>query len=122
MSSAICPSRIHAADAPVEAVSVHQHASWSPYDMNGGTVLAIAGNDYCIVAGSTRLSTGYSILTRNQSKLNQLSTRCVMASGGFQADVSALAKRLKVRQYVNVTTTQSLFFTAFHSSFPIELT
>ena len=64
--------------------------------MNGGTVLAIAGSNYCIVAGSTRLSTGYSILTRDKSKLNQISPRCVIASGGFQGDIATLTKRLKV--------------------------
>ena len=33
------------------------------------TAVAVAGSDYCIVAASTRLSTGYSILTRECSKL-----------------------------------------------------
>ena len=42
------------------------------YDDNGGTVLAVAGDDYCVVAGSKRLSTGYSILTRDQSKIVEL--------------------------------------------------
>ena len=91
------PGRVHAVDAPVEAGPVHQHASWSPYDLNGGTVLAIAGSDYCIVAGSTRLSTGYSILTRDKSKLAQISQFCVVASGGFQGDIATLTKNLKVR-------------------------
>ena len=35
-------------------------------------MVAVAGDDYCIVAGSTRLSTGYSILTRDQSKILRL--------------------------------------------------
>ena len=35
-------------------------------------MLAVAGDTYCIVAGSKRLSTGYSILTRSQTKLLQL--------------------------------------------------
>lgn len=91
------PSRVHAADTPVDAGPVHQHASWSPYDLNGGTVLAIAGKDFCIVAGSTRLSTGYSILTRNKSKLSQISQHCVVASGGFQGDIATLTKQLKAR-------------------------
>lgn len=42
------------------------------YDDNGGTVVAVAGDDYCVVAASTRMSTGYSILTRNKSKILQL--------------------------------------------------
>lgn len=33
------------------------------------TCLAVAGADYCIVAASTRMSTGYSILTRRSSKI-----------------------------------------------------
>ena len=36
------------------------------------TVVAVAGNDYCIVAGSTRLSTGYSILTRDRSMITAM--------------------------------------------------
>ena len=42
------------------------------YDDNGGTVVAVAGDDYCIVAASTRMSTGYSILTRNKTKVLRL--------------------------------------------------
>lgn len=76
---------------------VRQHATWSPYDNNGGTVLAVAGSDYCIVAGSTRLSTGFSVLSRNHTMLNQLSTSCVIATAGFEGDRATLTKRLKVR-------------------------
>jgi hypothetical protein len=36
------------------------------------TAVAVAGEDYCIVAASTRLSTGYSILTRDSSKVLKL--------------------------------------------------
>jgi hypothetical protein len=36
------------------------------------TCLAVAGADYCIVGASTRMSTGYSILTRRSSKILQL--------------------------------------------------
>ncbi|KAI3437592.1 hypothetical protein D9Q98_000045 [Chlorella vulgaris] len=71
-----------------------QHAAWSPYDDNGGTVVAVGGNDYCIVAASTRMSTGYSILTRNKSKVLQLNPKCVIASAGMQADMEALHKKL----------------------------
>lgn len=36
------------------------------------TTVAVAGEDYVIIAASTRLSTGYSILTRDASKFVQL--------------------------------------------------
>ena len=36
------------------------------------TTMAIAGDDYAIVGGCTRMSTGYEILSRTQSKLFDL--------------------------------------------------
>jgi 20S proteasome subunit beta 6 len=97
MSVNICPARVPAVGVELETGRPVHHASWSPYDDNGGTVLAIAGSNYCIVAGSTRMSSGYSILTREKTKLNQISPTCVVASAGFQADITTLLKRLKVR-------------------------
>ena len=82
---------------PSASSSIRQHASWSPYDDNGGTVVAVAGDTYCIVAASTRLSTGYSILTRNQTKVLRLSDTCMIASAGMQADRQALHKMLHTR-------------------------
>ncbi|EOX96203.1 hypothetical protein QUC31_005440 [Theobroma cacao] len=77
-----------------------QQANWSPYDNNGGSCVAIAGADYCVVAADTRMSTGYNILTRDYSKLCKLADKCVMASSGFQADVKALQKHLAARHLI----------------------
>jgi len=60
-------------------------------------VLAVAGEDYCIVAASTRMSSGFDILTRNSSKLLQLNESVVIASAGMQADTKALHKMLQSR-------------------------
>ena len=51
--------------------------SWSisrfdPYDDNGGTILAIAGKDFTVIAGDTRQAQGYSIQTRYARKVFQL--------------------------------------------------
>ncbi|KAK4418764.1 ATP-dependent DNA helicase 2 subunit KU80 [Sesamum alatum] len=77
-----------------------QQANWSPYDNNGGTCVAIAGADYCVIAADTRMSTGYNILTRDYSKIIQLADKSVMASSGFQADVRALQKVLAARHLI----------------------
>ncbi|PON48371.1 Proteasome B-type subunit [Parasponia andersonii] len=74
-----------------------QQANWSPYDNNGGSCVAIAGADYCVVAADTRMSTGYSILTRDYSKICKLADKCFLASSGFQADVRALQKNLAAK-------------------------
>lgn len=77
--------------------------------------MAVAGNDYCIVAASTRLSTGYSILTRDGSRILKLydahtnilhptptrtssSDKVFVASAGMQADMKTLHKMLHTRQ------------------------
>lgn len=36
------------------------------------TCVAIAGGDYCVIAADTRMSTGFSILTRDHSKIHQM--------------------------------------------------
>eukprot|EP00271_Cylindrocystis_brebissonii_P011738 TRINITY_DN29659_c0_g1_i1.p1 TRINITY_DN29659_c0_g1~~TRINITY_DN29659_c0_g1_i1.p1 ORF type:complete len:219 (-),score=46.13 TRINITY_DN29659_c0_g1_i1:575-1231(-) len=74
--------------------------SWSPYDNNGGTVLAVAGEDYCIVAADTRMSTGFSILKRDSSKIFEINDKCILATSGFQADMKALQKTLHARHVV----------------------
>ncbi|KAH9602795.1 hypothetical protein KSS87_023252 [Heliosperma pusillum] len=74
-----------------------QQPSWSPYDNNGGTCVAVAGADYCVIAADTRMSTGYNILTRDYSKIYKLADKSVLASSGFQPDVRALQKVLGSR-------------------------
>jgi len=73
---------------------------FSPYQNNGGTCLAIAGKDFCIVAADSRLSMGYSILSRTTPKVAQLTTKCCIASSGCQADMITLQKFLKFRMQV----------------------
>jgi len=82
------------------APTAHAGASWSPYDNNGGTCVAIAGADYCVVAADTRMSTGFSILTRDHSKIHQITEKSVLASSGFQADIRALQKNLDARHQI----------------------
>jgi hypothetical protein len=40
---------------------------------NGGTILAVAGRDYCILAADTRLSSDYQIRSRNVTRIMKVS-------------------------------------------------
>jgi len=75
----------------------YEKMSWSPYDLNGGTCVAIGGEGYCIVAASTRLSTGFSILTSDKSMVLEVNKKCLIASAGFDGDRSQLHKVLTLR-------------------------
>lgn len=70
---------------------------WDPYVNNEGTVVAIGGKGFYLVAGDTRISSGYSILSRNTSKIAQLTSDSFMATSGMYADFVALQKHLKHR-------------------------
>lgn len=81
---------------PSEAIeAAHQARGWSPYVINGGTTLAVAGTDFCIVAGDTRMSSGYSINSRDVSKIYPLTSKCVIATSGMQAEAATLRKVLR---------------------------
>ena len=59
--------------------------------------VAVAGDDWVVVAADTRLAEGYSILSRHVSRCLQLTPKCLIASGGCWADIRTLHKRLRIR-------------------------
>jgi len=75
---------------------------YSPYQDNGGTVVAVARDDYAVIAADTRLSVGYRIHTRKSTKFLKLTDKCVIGSAGMNADIVTLHKVLTIRvqQYV----------------------
>lgn len=70
---------------------------FEPYQNNGGTVLSVSGKDYTIVASDTRLGSGYSVPSRNVSRIIKLTDKVVLASSGMQCDIAVLHKILKIR-------------------------
>lgn len=70
---------------------------YNPYVNNNGSVLGFKGKDYILLASDTRLSVGYSILSRDSRKLFQLTDHVFLASSGMYADMTNLYKNLKIR-------------------------
>ena len=87
--------------AAASANDFYEHR-FSPYDFAGGTVVAVAGKDYVVLAADTRLSSGYSILSRDSTKLHPLTPTCVFAGVGSKNDLDRLQSNMdiqvKVRQ------------------------
>ncbi|NXF22434.1 PSB1 protein, partial [Rhodinocichla rosea] len=106
LSTAGCgPSRPEAGcglEAPV------QRYRFSPYTFNGGTVLAIAGEDFCIVASDTRLSEDYAIHSRDSPKCYKLTEQTVIGCTGFHGDCLTLTKIIEARLKVTTNVTVCL--------------
>mmetsp|Transcript_12436 Transcript_12436/g.16067 ORF Transcript_12436/g.16067 Transcript_12436/m.16067 type:complete len:282 (+) Transcript_12436:55-900(+) len=68
---------------------------FEPYALNGGTIAAIAGKGYVVLAADTRLARGYNILSRNVSRIAQVTENVVMGTGGCWSDFSGLLKQLQ---------------------------
>lgn len=70
---------------------------WSPYEMNGGTVIAVAGADYVVLAADTRLSEGYTILSREEQHTFTMQPHCMIGCVGFRGDCLTFVKKLEMR-------------------------
>ncbi|KAJ7931402.1 nucleophile aminohydrolase [Mycena leptocephala] len=82
---------------PSSAHGQPQQRHFNPYSENGGTVLAIAGANFSVIAGDTRQSEGYSIQTRYAPKVFRLTDKAVLAANGFAADGNMFVKKVRQR-------------------------
>lgn len=80
----------------VNSLGPAQHG-FSPYAFNGGTILAIAGEDFSVIAADTRLSQGFSIHTRDSPKTYKLTNSTVLGCAGFHGDCLTLTKLITAR-------------------------
>ncbi|KAK5640488.1 hypothetical protein RI129_011299 [Pyrocoelia pectoralis] len=92
MSSSV--SRPYYPDYLAETPTKHH---FSPYADNGGSIVAIAGDDYVVIAGDTRLSAGFQIYTRQQNKLFPLTKTTVLGCAGCWCDTLTLTRLLNTR-------------------------
>lgn len=84
------------ASAEITTAASERHG-FSPYQNNGGTALGVAGPDYAIIAGDSRMSNGYSIMSRDVPKTFSITDKCVLTSSGMQSEIASLRKMLAAR-------------------------
>lgn len=65
------------------------------------SVIGLFGDDFSLIAADSRLSTGYSIYTRNQKKLFQLSKTTVLGCSGCWCDTLTLTRTMAARMQVS---------------------
>lgn len=80
-----------------ESRNKEMRKQYNPYMNNEGSVLVFKGQGYVLLASDTRLSTGYSILSRDSKKIFKLTEKAYLCSSGMYADIMALVKQLKIR-------------------------
>jgi len=80
-----------------EAANGPMQRHFSPYADNGGTIVAIAGQGYAVIASDTRLSAGFQIYTRDQPKVKALNNWTVLGCSGCWCDVLTLRRLLEAR-------------------------
>ncbi|GME87403.1 hypothetical protein B5S28_g4272 [[Candida] boidinii] len=68
---------------------------FNPYSDNGGTILGISGEDFAVLAGDTRHTTGYSINSRYEPKVFDVGDNLLLTANGFAADGVQLVKVFK---------------------------
>jgi len=90
---------VHQADEGAQVLANQQR--WSPYSWHGGTILAIAGADFAVLASDTRLGEYGGIYTRELNRNTQVTNHCAIAQCGFHGDSRTLMKHIqaKVRIY-----------------------
>jgi 20S proteasome subunit beta 6 len=81
----------------VKSLGETQRQGFSPYAENGGSIVAVGGDDFAIIASDTRLSSGFSIYTREQPKLFQLTEQTILGCTGCWCDILTFTRILEAR-------------------------
>uniref|UniRef100_A0A1A9UHC2 Proteasome subunit beta n=1 Tax=Glossina austeni TaxID=7395 RepID=A0A1A9UHC2_GLOAU len=77
-----------------------KQTEFQSYEYDGGAIVAIACNEFAIIAGDAYLSTISTIRTNNQNKLFQLSDNCILASTGCWSDVLAFTSLVEKQKAI----------------------
>jgi 20S proteasome subunit beta 6 len=117
------PPLIHSSEGPIyyqnENNSIDHGVTEAPYERRFSPYEFNGGSNFAIVAADTRLSSGYEILSRNVSKLHELTDQCVLGSAGCKTDVDQLRSVLDTTMKVRSRNEETVlsFLSSIHHSF-----
>jgi len=75
--------------------SIIFYRSFIPYQNNGGTVVSINLENFSILASDTRVSSGFSIPSRECLRIMKISKNIILSSSGMQVDILVLQDEFK---------------------------
>uniref|UniRef100_A0AC34QNF7 Proteasome subunit beta n=1 Tax=Panagrolaimus sp. JU765 TaxID=591449 RepID=A0AC34QNF7_9BILA len=83
---------------PWKTSRIIERQQWNPYSMEGGSTLAIAGENFAVVATDTRMSQmEVNVMNRDAEKIHILNKSIMLATSGFYGDVLQLKRVLQSR-------------------------
>ena len=75
--------------------SIIFYRGFIPYQNNGGTVVSINLENFSILASDTRVSSGFSIPSRECLRIMKISKNIILSSSGMQVDILVLQDEFK---------------------------
>ncbi|KAJ1465405.1 26S proteasome SU B6 [Baffinella frigidus] len=70
-------------------------SKFSPYQNNSGTIIAMADLNYCIIACDTRFTNGFTIPSKEMTRIIKISDKILLGSSGMFSDIQFLQEKIQ---------------------------
>ncbi|CAG0892622.1 unnamed protein product [Cyprideis torosa] len=82
---------------PTFASNAEKQARFNPYMENGGSIVAIGGSGFAVIASETRLTAGFNIFSRECNKLFPLTPKTILGCAGCWCDILTFTELVRTR-------------------------
>jgi 20S proteasome subunit beta 6 len=80
---------------PLNTHATSSFCTFTPYQNNGGTIISINMEDFSIVASDTRISSGFTIPSRETMRIIKISENILLSTSGMRVDMLVLQEEFK---------------------------
>jgi 20S proteasome alpha/beta subunit len=89
---------------------------FSPYQNNSGTIVAMANLNYCIIACDTRFTNGYTLSSKEMTRIIKISGKILLGSSGMFSDIQFLHEKIQkgVEKFKNENRQHFSLFSCAH--------